>query len=302
MKKVFNLLLLTTISLSVLCSCSSEQNPSNNTSGNNSSGNNSETLLDVNLEGYIANIENATALGIAQQNHSNAKKNVKNKNNYSDNENINYIYMSTEEFSANDPEANENGLTKVTFTKIITNNITTEITGTKYITAKAGSITIPATEGFKYSIYENESIMYTDVQDNDSRDKNEKAGVIVLDNLTNNVTYKVLYTGIGEEITLTQEEIEGEIDKLYVLDNYTFISYVPKGTSLRPSDNFIKYDKKGIALYDKVNYFSNNTRQSFVIDNSTGYIYYLKNFSIDSIEKGLFISSNTHYDMKLNDN
>ena len=183
-----------------------------------------------------------------------------------DSESKNYIVMSTTEYGANTPEADASGLTKVTFTKTVTENVTTETTGTKYITATEGQITILAVSGFTYTVYENEAVLHEKLQDNDANDTSEEEGVIVLTGLTYGTEYRVDYTGVGEEITVTQDELGGEIDKLYSLYGYTFISFVPEGMSNRPT---AQYDCFGVDMYDKEGYISNETCQSFVIDNKT---------------------------------
>jgi len=272
----------------------------------------SEKDFRVDLDGYVANIGNATALGIAQKPNLGVtpvmakggialRSFVKSSSN-EDTENKNYIVMSTTEYDANTPEADKNGLTKVTFTKIVTENVTTETTGTKYITASEGQITILAVNGFTYTIYENETLLHESVQDNDATDTNDQEGVIVLTGLNDGTEYKVYYKGIGEEITITQDEINGEIDKLYSMYGYTFISFVPEGNVQRPIGDDITYDHTGIALYDKCDYTSNSERQSFVIDNTTGLVYALDGFSIDRIENGVIISSDKHFDMEAQEN
>ena len=321
MKKLIALLLVAVTCLSfVACNNSSttddnattDSNLQDNQSGNNSQDNESNEKFSVDLEGYVANIGNATALGIAQKPNGNVAPvmakggiellsfvKVSSKENA---ESKNYIVMSTTEYGANTPEADKNGLTKVTFTKTVTENVTTEVTGTKYITASEGQINILAVTGFTYTIYENETMLHKIVQDNDETDTNDQEGVIVLTGLTDGTEYKVDYTGIGEEITITQDEINGEIDKLYSAGGYTFISFVPEGKVQRPTGDDITYDYTGIALYDKYDYTSNSERQSFVIDNTTGLVYALDGFSIDRIENGVIISSDKHFDMEAQEN
>lgn len=319
MKKLLALLLIAVMCLSfVACGGSGDtetpadsENTENN--GNMTTDNdNSNKKFSVDLEGYVANIGNATALGIAQKQNTDTAPLMANGRTESlsflnlssskDTENKNYIVMSTTEYDANTPEADKNGLTKVTFTKTVTENVTTETTGTKYITASEGQITILAVTGFTYTIYKNETILYESVQDNDATDTNGQEGVIVLTGLTDGTEYKVDYKGIGEEITITQDEINGEIDKLYIMNGYTFISFVPRGISQRPENSKMEYDEKGIAIYDKTGYFSNAERQSFVIDNTTGLVYLIKNIEIEKIENNLIIISNKIYDMYVADN
>ena len=312
MKKMISLLLalILTFSLCVgLISCGNSNTPG----GDNPS---ADKPFNVDLAGYVANIGNATALGISKKAKASASPMAYYGTNSSgiqllsyntlasdkDTEDKNYIVMSTTDYDANAPEADKTGLTKVTFTKIVTENVTTETTGTKHIIATEGAISIATASGFKYSVYYNDSLVYNEVQDNDVNDKDAKVGVIVLDNLIDGIEYKVNYKGIGVETTITQDDINGEIDKLYVLNGYTFISFVPLGTSQRPEDNDLIYDANGVASYDKNNYFSGNNRQSFVIDNASGYVYQIKDVSIDEIKNNLILISGKIYDMRIADN
>ncbi len=304
-------------------SCGNTNNPNgnnpnvNNPNVNNPDGNNpTSTPFSVDLAGYVANIGNATALGISNKAKSSASpvaaygtnnssiqllsyntlasdKNEKEKN---------YIVMSTTDYDANAPEADETGLTKVTFTKIVTENATTEITGTKLVTAKDGKVFINATQGFTYSLYQGETLIQTQVADNGEPDKPNKKVHIVFEGLTDGVEYKVEYTGVGIETTITQDQIQGEIDKLCVMNGYTFISFVPIGTSQRPAniDN-IEKDVNGYISYDKENYCSNNSRQSFVIDNNTGYVYPIIDVTIQKLHNNLLYINNLVYDYNIVD-
>ena len=321
MKKTLSLLLLALVLTFSMCfsliSCGNTNNPSDdNPTANNPNGDNpAQEPFSVDLAGYVANIGNATALGISKNPKSSVSPMAAFSTNNSgiqlmscttlasdkDAEEKNYIVMSTIDYDANAPEADKTGLTKVTFTKIVTENATTEITGTKLATAKHGKISINATHGFTYSLYQGETLIQTQVADNGETDKPNKKVHIVFEGLTDGVEYKVNYKGIGIETTITQDDINGEIDKLYVVNGYTFISFVPMGQSQRPSDTALQYDYDGVATYDKNGYFSTTTRQSFVIDNATGYVYQLKDFSIDTIKDGLIISSGKHFDMNVSD-
>lgn len=317
MKKIIalTLALVMVLALSVNLASCKKNNPSDNNPANEPPVN---EPFSIDLAGYVANIGNATALGISKRTTSSTSPVAAfGKNNSGiqllsyalldsdkDTENKNYIVMSTTDYDANAPEADKTGLTKVTFTKIVTENVTTETTGTKYIIATKGTISISAIKGFKYTIYRNGALVYSDVQDNDVNDKDSNRGIIVLDNLIDGVEYKVDYNGVGVETTITQDEINGEIDKLYILNGYTFISFVPTGTSQRPTDDLLTFDTDGIAHYDKCDYFSNETRQSFVIDNSTGYVYQINNFNIKEIQGGCLVSADDNfiYDFKINAN
>ena len=322
MKKTLSSLLALILTFSVcfgLISCDNTNNPSNdNPTANTPGGDNPNTNkpFNVDLAGYVANIGNATALGISKKAKSSASTMASYGTNHSgiqllsyntlasdkDTEDKSYIVMSTTDYDANAPEADKTGLTKVTFTKIVTENATTEITGTKLATAKHGKISISATHGFTYSLYQGETLIQTQVADNGETDKPNKKVHIVFEGLTDGVEYKVNYKGIGVETTITQDEINGEIDKLCVMNGYTFISFVPQGESLRPEDKYLDFDNNGIANYDKTNYFSNTNRQSFVIDNSTGLVYHIKDTQISEIKNNLLIINNKVFDMMVNDN
>ena len=360
MKRVLFLLLAMTLALStclglVSCENTDQSGDKKPDAGNSDMGDGGESKpFSVDLAGYVANIGNATALGISSESKENTSEKASynvydietgvplslsrrvtsrlslmasytsngaygsdiqfsedffDKGNGSLVENDSpvrtgksYLVMSTVSYDANAPEADKTGLTKVTFTKIVTENVTTETTGTKYIVASAGAISIPATEGFTYTVYHNESLVYNEVRDNGASDTDAKVGVIVLDNLIDGTVYKVIYKGIGVETTLTQDEIGAEVEKMYVAGGYTFISFVPSALYRRPADEDLEYDYDGVAKYDKCDYFSNIARQSFVIDNATGYVYQIKDFPIDTVKDGLIISSGKYYDMSVADN
>lgn len=303
-----------------LISCDNTNNPSddNPTANNPSDDNPAQEPFSVDLAGYVANIGNATALGISKKAKTSASPMASYGTNNSgiqllsystlasdkDTEDKNYIVMSTTDYEANSPEADETGLTKVTFTKIVTENATTEIAGTKLVTAKHGKISINATHGFTYSLYQGETLIHTQVADNGETDKPNKKVHIVFEGLTDGVEYKVNYKGIGVETTITQDEINGEIDKLCVMNGYTFISFVPIGTSQRPANTQnIEKDVNGYIAYDKENYCSNNSRQSFVIANDTGYVYPIKDVTIQKLHNNLLLINNLVYDYNIvNDN
>ncbi len=291
---------------------------------------NASKPFSIDLTGYVANIGNATAIGIARNTNEGdsslavyGKAGVQFLSNIrplsaKDTEHKNYIVMTTEEYDANAPEADKNGLTKVTFTKTVTENVTTETTGTKYIVANNGEISIAAVKDFTYSVYDGDNWLLA-VRDNEPGDANDQTGVILVNNLTDGVEYRVEYFGVGEEITITQDDIDGEIDKLYVANGYTFISFVPEGQVQRPEasdngaakdekaddalkDEGLPYDENGIAYYDKMGYFSSATRQSFVIDNATGYVYPIKDVEIEKLENNLVMISGKVFDMRVANN
>lgn len=320
MKKTLSLLmaLILTASLCIgFASCAGNQGPHDQITKDPNGSNSKPTRpFKVDLAGYVANIGNATALGISDTVGANASPaavygkdgtgvqllSVGAPISDKDTESKKYIVMSTTDYDANAPEADQTGLTKVTFTKIVTENVTTETIGTKYILASNGAISISAVEGFHYSVYLDDTLIYNEVQDNDTTDKNSEAGIILLDNLTDGVEYKVEYRGQGVETTITQDEIDGEIDKLCVMNGYTFISFVPIGTSERPTDTQdLKKDANGYIAYDLENYFSNSARQSFVIDNATGYVYPIKDVTIQKLHNNLLSINGLVYDYNVVD-
>lgn len=375
----------------------------------------------LNLNGYKTNISDAKALGIASVNSTSAnpystKKGSKKVSLFSkgatlytdDVENEKkYIVKSTSDYTYNDPTFNDNGIEKITFTKTITDEVATDIRGSKYLIAKPDMTTAKATLSFacdedksycvylndevifetvtdnceldintevgiislldvesgvkykvktikeknnkenenkenkengneedtnevnaqmiiaeddiltakcsisfnpiinyNYSLYLDGSLVYEKLEDNSEIDIDSEEGVITISGLEKDKEYEVRYEYYKSEIVITQEEIAGEIDKLYVLGDYTFISYVPENTSNRPSNENLTYDTDGIATYDKCDYFSNNNRRSFIIDNTTGYVYDIKGFNIKEIQGGLLLSQNDNYiyDFKINEN
>lgn len=260
------------------------------------------------LSGFRAEIVDATALGIQNSPVGSSKRLATARNA----ESMNYLVKTTTEYSPSEPGYDESGLTSVTFTQITTENVTTELTGTKRLVATGskdhphdGTIAFMATDGFTYNVYDDSgSLKYENIIDNDSNDLDKQTGVIRVGNLTKGSKYIVEYKGTGEEITITQDDIDGEIDKLYVLNNYTFISFVPRGTSSRPSEEGLQYDSDGIAFYDKTDYYTASDRISFIIDNGTGYIYIIEDFHIKEIQGGCLLSSENNYiyDFRINEN
>jgi hypothetical protein len=170
--------------------------------------------------------------------------------------------------------------------------------------SKNASISFTAFEGFTYQIQFDEKVLLEELVDNDNNDSNFKKGVITLFGLTEVLLYDVIYDGylILEEIS--QEEVDGQVDKLFVLNQYTFISFVPLNQNPRPSNYELILDYDGVATYDKVNYFSSSTRQSFVIDNNSGFIYNIQNTTITNLSGGCITMSNSSfpYDLRIDDN
>ena len=145
-KPLFFLLALTTSLLMSISLSSCNLGNSNNSSQSEIV----EEIFEIDLGGYVANIGNAKAIGISKKKRSNTSqvsyengKNVGSRNKYlldKDTETKKYIVMSTNSYSANDPVTDDTGLIKVSFTKIVTENVTTEIEGSKYVIAKDGKL------------------------------------------------------------------------------------------------------------------------------------------------------------------
>ena len=90
------------------------------------------------------------------------------------------------------------------------------------------------------------------------------------DNIMENDLLNVTFIKNTEDNSIiTQEEINAEIDKIYTINNYIFVSFVPEGKSLRPSNEDLVYDSDGISTYDKKEYYSDDERASFIIDSKT---------------------------------
>jgi hypothetical protein len=164
------------------------------------------------------------------------------------------------------------------------------------------SISFTAFEGFKYAVKSGENTFISNVVDNDTNDINEKEGVITIKGLTQGLPYDVHYEGYVVLETITQDEVDGQVDKLYVLYQYTFISFVPLNLNERPKDKDLNLDYDDVPLYDKEGYFSNTTRQSFVVDNDTGLIYKIENINIASLSGGCVSVKDSPFpfDIKIN--
>ena len=262
--------------------------------------------FDVNLKGYVANLSGATAVGISQYGQNTLENDCESgvigylsaSDTTSPTEGgSNYIVMKTEEYSPNAPTTNNTGLVRVSFSKIVTENITTEMTGMKTLRASGGKVILSVTEGFRYSLKKDGNVLIADVYDNDALDADKRKGFLCFDGLETNSAYEIEYVGIGEEITVTQETIAGEIDKLYVMGDYTFISYVPIGESERDNNENLAYDKDGVRIWDKSNYYSSAFRQNYVIHNPTGYVYSLDGYYIDHLVGGLVRIGDLYYDL-----
>ncbi|GEM_PF-2584706 len=104
---------------------------------------------------------------------------------------------------------------------------------------------------------------------------------------------------ISETDTVTQDEIPAQVNKFYSYNNFTFIEFIPvtpnnegilsldgeQMVDIRPDNLIMKED--GTTEFDTVNYKTNDYHQSFVIDNTTGYIYKIAEIEIWRIHNGL---------------
>lgn len=163
-------------------------------------------------------------------------------------------------------------------------------------------------EGFEYSIYCKGKPVMEGLRDNDDKDSSKKNGHSEWGYFTEGEYYEIHYKGHGKKDEFTQDKLGADIDKLYTVNGFTFISFVAKGKSNRPSESNSIYWQDGVNAYDKVGYYTDNTRKSFVIDNSTGYVYPLINFNIKYFMGGLLFSdenvdkmSSFVYDFKTTD-
>jgi hypothetical protein len=166
------------------------------------------------------------------------------------------------------------------------------------------SISFTAFQDFTYQIKYRDTTLYSDISDNGIVDLNPKVGVIEVKGLVQYQSYDVYYSGYQQIERITQDEIDGQVDKLFVLYQYTFISFTPLTFDNRPQDLDLVRDYDRVAIYDKTNYFSNATRQSFVIDNDTGFIYKIENITIANLFGGCvtIAGNNSPFDMATNEN
>jgi hypothetical protein len=164
------------------------------------------------------------------------------------------------------------------------------------------SISFTAFNDFTYQIKQGDTLLYTNLVDNNLIDLDPITGVIEVKGLIQDQSYQIHYSGYKEIERVTQDDIDGQVDKLFVLNNYTFISFVPLTLNSRPQDASLVRDYDRVPVYDKTNYFSNDTRQSFVIDNASGFIYKIENTVITNLSGGcVSIQGNpSPFDMKTN--
>lgn len=164
-------------------------------------------------------------------------------------------------------------------------------------------------------------VKYTDNFDKNNPEFDKNGLTKVSFCLTRQITEEVYDhngTLIESNNTIEQDDLPAQINKFYVYNNFTLVQYIPEIASsgyvnyydknnqeqtmyidVRPNEADLQYDENGISTYDKGGYYSDLLHQSFVIDNSTGYIYILENIIIDEIKNNLIMSDNKIYDIKL---
>jgi hypothetical protein len=170
------------------------------------------------------------------------------------------------------------------------------------------SIIIPIYSEFNYKIYDQSKTLvkeYTapkDVGDNEN---------YVSYGFVEGETYLVEYSGKGTITEVEQSELDAQVDKLCVVGEFTFISFIPSSNTpgiSRTNDEYlnldVEIDTEGDYVYDKIGYYDSVDRRSFVIHNNSGLIYPLNGVKINRIHNGLFEieGSKIIHDIKLNDN
>ena len=92
---------------------------------------------------------------------------------------------------------------------------------------------------------------------------------------------------------VNQESLSEEIDKLFVRDGFSLVSYTKKGASERPSE--ITYASNEITgqynVYDLTGYSTNSERSSYIISNETGRIYPLPEGQVFGAHNGIFFEN-----------
>lgn len=166
-------------------------------------------------------------------------------------------------------------------------------------------VSYPNYEGFKYTLTDEDgNVVVPETTAEGIANISTDDSLIVFDGLIEGKQYTLHYEGLGEETTVEQSTVGGEIDKMYVYnEQFTFVSFVPYGTGSRPKEDEMIYESDGIANYDRRDYYSDEERLSFIFDNYSGFIYLIKNFHIKYIHNNLLLSENDDfvYDFKIDE-
>lgn len=257
------------------------------------------------LAGYVASIENASAVGIGKM--SVTKNSVKARANtqagviavpvaldnvYAE-QTKDYLLTATETEDGYEYE-------KLSFTKI-ENSLFGEVKGEKEYVSADGTLSFFANKGFKYTVLVDGEEVFSEIEDNFAEDENKKQGVITLSGLEEGKTYVVRHRGKGKEKVLTQDEMKAHISRVYVSGNFTFVVFVGKNG----------YDN-GNGFGGQFNDTEESRCRSFVIDNESGRVYSLKDTYVRRTYDGMVIVEKENenggvnqallYDLSVNEN
>lgn len=110
-------------------------------------------------------------------------------------------------------------------------------------------------------------------------------------------------SAIYDTSEVTQDDIPGQVNKMYVSGGYTFLQFVPivstSGIYKYEVDGIVKegyiklrsgqeqIDSDGISEFEKTDYYSDEIHKSYVIDNESGYMYAIEGMYIERIKDGL---------------
>lgn len=99
----------------------------------------------------------------------------------------------------------------------------------------------------------------------------------------------------GDGNIINQNDIDGQIKKMYVSDNFVYICYTSEEIDAQERLNDCDYDTK--------NYTCNDNTQSFLISKENGKIYSLSAFdSINIISNNIIKTENEYYSISIEDN
>lgn len=245
------------------------------------------------LAGYVASIENASAVGIGKM--SVTKSSVKARasaqagvmavpvtlDNVSAEQTKDYLLTATETEDGYEYE-------KLSFTKI-ENSLFGEVKGEKEYVSADGTLSFFANKGFKYTVLVDGEEVFSEIEDNFAEDENKKQGVITLSGLEEGKTYVVRHRGKGKEKVLTQDEMKAHISRVYVSGNFTFVVFVGKDgvdTKFYSGNDVRFFESKNQNFGGRYNLEENHCR-SFIIDNESGHVYSLDDTYIDSTYDGM---------------
>ena len=261
------------------------------------------------LSGYVASIENASAVGIGKMSvnkssvkaHTNAQAGVMAVpvalDNASMEQTKDYLLTATETEDGYEYD-------KLSFTKI-ENSLFGEVKGEKEYKSDDGTLSFFANKGFKYTVLVDGEEVFSEIEDNFAEDENKKQGVITLSGLEEGKTYVVRYRGKGKEKVLTQDEMKAHISRVYVSGNFTFVVFVGK-------DGYDDYSSGYNWQFGGKFHDTEESRcKSFVIDNESGRVYSLKDIHVQRTYDGMAIVEKENengdnqallYDLSVNEN